>query len=79
MYTSTPSFIDKNRTYILKGRENMKNENKLPKNIKKVLETISVPVYSNIRLVNGRIIAVIDDVIETPIEWIKEDGKDGKR
>ncbi|WP_346208366.1 hypothetical protein NSS91_07335 [Caldifermentibacillus hisashii] len=57
----------------------MKNENNLPKNLKKVRETISVPVYSNIRLVNGRIIAVIDDVIETPIEWIKEDGKDGKR
>ncbi|MEN0648870.1 hypothetical protein NSQ82_07555 [Caldifermentibacillus hisashii] len=57
----------------------MKNENKLPKNIKKVQETISIPVYSNIRLVNGRIIAVIDDVIETPIERIKEDGKDGKR
>lgn len=57
----------------------MKNENNLPKNLKKVRKTVSIPVYSNIRLVNGRIIAVIDDVIETPIEWIKDDGKDGNR
>jgi len=41
-------------------------------------KTVPIPVYSNIRLVNGRIIAVVDDVIDTPIDWLEGDS-DGER
>lgn len=39
-------------------------------------ETISIPVYSNIKMVNGRIIALVEDVIEMPETILKEDDSD---
>lgn len=53
----------------IEGRKNIKNI--------KDIKTVPIPVYSKIRIVNGRLIAVVDKVIDTPIEWIKEDVKDG--
>lgn len=42
-------------------------------------ETVKIPVYSKIRIVNGRLIGVIDDFIEIPIEWLQDLEEKDKR
>lgn len=39
----------------------------------KSIKIIPIPVYSKIKVVNGRIIAVVEDSLDTPIEWLEED------
>ncbi|GCD83712.1 MULTISPECIES: hypothetical protein [Bacillaceae] len=53
-------------------------KNQSIRNLKKVEKTVKIPVLSNLRMVNGRLIALVNDVIETPIEWLKEDKNNGK-
>ncbi|NMH83306.1 hypothetical protein [Heyndrickxia coagulans] len=35
-------------------------------------KTVPIPVLSKIHIVNGRMIALVEDIIDTPIEWLKE-------
>jgi hypothetical protein len=53
-------------------------ENQSIRNLKKVEKTVKIPVLSNLRIVNGRLIASVNDVIDTPIEWLKEEKNNGK-
>lgn len=40
-------------------------------------KTILIPVYSKIRMVNGQIVALVDDVLEVPKELLQEDDDSG--
>ncbi|MED4936293.1 MULTISPECIES: hypothetical protein [Heyndrickxia] len=35
-------------------------------------KTVPIPVLSKIHIVNGRMIALVEGVIDTPIEWVKD-------
>lgn len=43
----------------------------------KIEKNVSIPVYSKIRMVNGQIVALVDDVLEVPKELLQEDDDSG--
>ena len=43
----------------------------------KTNKTILIPVYSKIRMVNGRIVALVEDVLKVPKELLQEDDDSG--
>jgi len=46
-------------------------EKELPTNLKLVKQMVQIPVYKNIRVVNGNLIAAVDGYSELPIEFVE--------
>lgn len=43
-----------------------------PINLVKVEETVKIPAFSSIKVVDGHLVGVLEDYIETPVELLKE-------
>lgn len=44
----------------------------LPTNLIKVEETVKVPVFSSIKMIDGQLVGVLEDYIDTPVCLLKD-------